>query len=189
MCKWAFTWCNSPSAHTLERYVFQSCSYRTYIAFHHKKSSPLRAGWFNLHTTPWCTGRGQAATSCDLAWNFHSCEGMVLATSSEPWAHSLLPGRSAGKGTATQAFQGNPHQCLLCLCLPLSVQQGVSWTLLFRHGNTGCCIGQSSHVLLRVERFSSPLLTSSLISSLTGYAASSGFVATSWVKASGRWWA
>lgn len=151
---------------------------------------------FDLHMTPWGTGRGQAAMSYDPAWKFCGSGGMALTTSYEPCAHSQLSGSGAVKVTATHPFQGNPCHCLegnVSLLLHLSSlllfeRQEISCTLPFRHYNTSCCIGHSTHILLRVGRFNSPLLTS-LISSLTGYAASSHFFATSWVKASGRWWA
>lgn len=150
---------------------------------------------FDLHMTPWCTGRGQAAMSYDPAWKFCGFGGMALTSSYEPCAHSQLSGRGAVKVTATHPFQGNPCHCLegnvsllLHLSLLLFERQEISCTLPFRHYNPSCCIGHSTHILLRVGRFNSPLLTS-LISSLTGYAASSHFFATSWVKASGRWWA
>lgn len=197
MCKLAFTWYNSPSAHTLKRYVFQSHSSRIYIGSYHTKSSTLRARGFDLHMTPRCTERCLAAMSYDTAWNLPGCGLMVLAASSEPCTHSLLLGKSTVyKVTATHPFQANPCHCLegnvsllLHLCsLPPSIRQEVSWTLLFWHSNTSCCIDQSPHVPLWVKRFNSPVLTSSLASSLTGYAASSHFIGRSWVKASGRWW-
>lgn len=111
------------------------------------------------------------------------------------WALHLQPADREGavKVTAKHPFQSNPCHCLegnvpLLLRLLLFERQEISCTLPFQHSNTSCCIGQSTHVPLWVGRFNSPLLTS-WISSLTGYVASSHFIATSWVKASGRWWA
>lgn len=195
MCKLAFTWYNSPSVHTLKRYIFQSPSYRTFIDSLHTKSSPLRARGFVLHITPRCTGRGQAAMSYDPAWNRHRSGGMVLVASSKPCTHSLLPGRSAVKVTATQPFQrnhchrleGNISLLLYLRGLPLSVRQSFL-NFAFLTQRHKFLYRSVIHIPLQVETFNSLLLTS-LTSSVTGYAASSHFIATSWVKASGRWWA
>lgn len=147
--------------------------------------------------TPWCTGRGQATMSFDPAWNLCGSGGMALTTSYNPCAHSWLSGRGAVSVTATHPFQGNPCHCLegnVPLLLHLSSlflfeRQENSCTLPFQHCNKSCCIGQSTHIPLQIGRFNSPFLTC-LLCSLTGYVASSllFFFATSWAKASGRWW-
>lgn len=165
--------------------------------------------WFTPHKVITSQGKGiwfthdptvhRKRSSCHELWSCPKCPRIWRnGASCFLWALHPQPAarEECSQGHSNTALSGQSlplpwGKCLSALPSKQSTpfcETWVSWTLLFQLSNTSCCIGQSSHVPFQGESFNSPLLTS-FISSLTGYAASSHFIARSWVKASGRWWA
>lgn len=140
VCKLAFTWYNSPSAHTLKRSVFQSCSSRTYIDSYHTKSSPVRAkdliymwphGALGEVKLPWAMILPE--TSLDLQeWPWPLPTSPTLTVGCQGGVHS--------RSQQQHPFQGNPCQypegnvpLLLHLSSPvLFERQEISCTLPFK---------------------------------------------------------
>lgn len=165
MCKLAFTQHNSPSAHTLKVYVFQTTL--TGLILIHTTQAITSQGK-GMHHTWLHNAQGEVKlpwAMYDTAWNLHGPVATVLATSSKPCAHSLLPDRNAIKVTGTQPLTGEfylylkgiisappPKQCTL-FCKTRSFLNVALPTL-----NRSCCIGQSPPA----EGFNRLLLTSPL---------------------------